>query len=190
MLKIVHNKKWDWLVREKALVAISEHGPADQAGPVLRKALTGPNDAMLRMAATWGVVRHRLIDMLPELERITRTENEEDFLVGAALRAFVALADQRDTERLLLQLLNPKENRILRCIAADAAGSAGYRSAVPLLLPMLDEPAPVIARYDPRITADHALRILAKLPNGVGYEPARRNSDTWRTWWAKNAKSS
>jgi hypothetical protein len=42
-----------------------------------------------------------------------------------------------------------------------------------------------LSLYMPRTRADHALRGLAKLPAGVGYNAYRPDAAKWREWWSK-----
>lgn len=75
-------------------------------------------------------------------------------------------------------------------LAMRAVRRLKFRAAVPELLEILEQ-KPKTAEEQLRATplrkaADETLRIIADLPDGVGYDASLGDAQLWRAWWRKN----
>jgi HEAT repeat protein len=168
-------------IRRDAIAAIGNYGDLKTDGPTLRKLLNSAE-----MDVQWATVaalgRMKDVDSLPEFERIARDGQIDQNTRYPAVTAVLALADAKTGDKLLLDLVNRKDDR-LRGFALKLAGERKVAGTLPLALAALDD-----TEWYTRVMADYALRGLAGDRTGVGYDPRKPDAKLWRGYWAKNEK--
>lgn len=168
-------------IRRDAIVAIGQHGDLKADGPALRP-LLATADLNLQGAAVTALGRLKDADSLPEFERIARDGQINQNTRYPAVHAVLTLADARTGDKLLLDLVNRKDDR-MRGFTLKLAGERKVAGTLPLALDALDD-----SDWYTRVMADHALRGLAGDRAGVGYDPRKPDAKLWRDFWAKKEK--
>jgi HEAT repeat protein len=181
-LKIAqHLKVDDHGLNHPTLEHLTRFGEPDDVGDCLRSMLRpGVPDEHTAIALE-GIRRLKLRDTVPDLKRIALSKNIKSYARAQAVQGLVALAKKEEAAELLMALAGPETHPSVRYEALYGLAELRHAPAVPKLLPALEEEMGPAAGI-----ADWALRVLAELPEGVGYEEKSRNSEPWRKWWRDN----
>jgi len=166
-------------IRRDAITALGRCGDAKVHGPFLVRLLADQRDEFVGAAAiALGQLKAR--DALPALVRVARDEKVDQNARYAAMHATVGMAERKEAEALLLELLEPRRHGGVRGVAMGLLAEFDCKKAIPIILDALSD-----ADWYVRARADGALRGFAGWPEGVGYDPQRPNPAPWRAWWKR-----
>ena len=169
------------LPKEAAIKALGRSGDLKTDGPALRVFLAATDWGEIQ-AAVEALTALRDTEPLSEFERIARDRGIDQNARYPAVNAVLALGDAKTADRLLLDLIQRKGDR-LRGFALQSAGMRRLNDALPVALDALDD-----TDWFTRVMADYALRGLAGDRAGVGYDPGKPDAKLWRDFWARKEK--
>ncbi len=167
-------------IRREAIRGLGEHGDAKLLGSFLLRMLRHENPQLVGAAAE-AAGRLRLHDALTDLTRIARNEGINQNARYRALCAVLQIAERKEAERLLMDLLDKKCHAGTRGVAMAMLAQLDSREAIPTILDALDE-----KDWFVRTSADRALRAFADRPAGVDYDADHPEPAKWRAYWKPN----